>query len=112
MDYLFLMDIVQGVAELAYDFSDQPAVRMAVIDEVFKSPAVNPFHHDAVAERRVVYHSVILADACMAEGESYVEILFQQFFVERIAPVLLFQCLVYEESSVLAATVQFVEPLL
>ena len=40
------------------------------------------------------------------------EILFEQFLIEGIAAIFLFQGLVDKESSVLAAAVQFIEPML
>ena len=112
VDDLFLMDVLKGVAELADDLAGQPFADLSGADQIFKIPPVDPLHHDTVSYRREIDQAEILAYACMAEGKAYVEILPEQFFVEGIATIFLLQGLVNEESSVLAATVQFAEPII
>ena len=65
-----------------------------------------------MTDGREIDKAEILAYACVVQGESYIEILSEQFFVKGISAIFLFQGLIDKESSVLAAAVQFVEPML
>ena len=109
---LFTMDIIQSVADFAYDLFCHYFAYLFISDHVFQSPSVYPFHDDAVPDRREIYHSEILAYTAVTEGKTYVEIFPEKFFIERIPSKFFLECLVDEESSVLAATVQFAEPIL
>ena len=112
MDYLFAVDIFQGVAQVAYYLFRQRLVDLPFLDEALKRAAVDPLHYDAVADGRKIDHSEILAYADVTQGEAYVEVFLEQFLIEIVAPVFLLECLVDEESAVLAAAIQFVEPIL
>ena len=47
----------------------------------------------------------------MTEGKTYVEILLEKFFIKRIPTIFFLEGLIDKESSVRAATVQFIEPI-
>lgn len=85
MDDLLPVNIVQGVADLAYDLLAEPAVDCAGSDEFFESASVYPFHYYAVAYSGVGDLCVVLAYSAVAEGKTYVEVLVKEVFVKQIA---------------------------
>lgn len=109
---LLPMDIFQSVTYFADDLFCQSAVNPAVADEVFKSLTVNPIHYYAVSKGLIFNHSIILADSNVIQREADIEVFLQQLFIERLSAIFFFECLIDKEPSVLAASIQFTEPIL
>ena len=72
---------------------------------------VYPLHHDAIAGRRMVDESEILADIRMLEGETYLKILAEHILVNPETAIARLQRLVDEKTSGPLATVEYSEAL-
>ena len=93
MNDLLAVHILKCVAYLAYDFLAKPAVDIPSLYELFQGASVHPFHHDAVADRRMLNLRIILAHAAVAEGKSDVKIFAQQFLYMRLPLCCFFRAL-------------------
>ena len=111
MDYLLFVDIFECVT----DFADYlPGKRLgdpAFADKAFESSSVNPLHRYAIPDFRKFRHAEILAYVDVVQGGTYIEILLEQFLIERIPAIFFLQRLVDNEPSVLASAIQFAEPI-
>jgi hypothetical protein len=110
VDDLFAMDIFKGVTDFTNDLLSQVICNFCPIQEFFKCLSVNPFHHNTAADGRVLYLCIVLAYVRMVEGESDVEVLGQQVLVHEVAAILFLEGFIDKESTVLAGTIQTVEP--
>lgn len=111
MDYLLLVDVVEGVADFEDDFPGKRLGDPAFADKAFKGMSVNPLHRYAMSYFRKFCHAEILAYVDVVQGGTYIEILLEQFLIERIPAIFFLQRLVDNEPSVLASAIQFAEPI-
>ena len=112
VNHLLAVNIRKGVADSRQypvgHFNRQSAIPFQKMTQIF---TVYPLHHDAIAGRRMVDESEILADIRMLEGETYLKILAEHILVNPETAIARLQRLVDEEASGPLATVEYSETL-